>query len=73
MDRVTPVILDKEVHKVLEVIMEAHWEKAESGRRRKYYTITASGKKALDKKRSEWSEFSVGVNGILGLPTHGMA
>lgn len=56
-----------------ESLLEAHWEKAETGRRRKYYRITALGKKALEKKRAEWEEFSVGVNGILGVPTHGVA
>ncbi len=56
-----------------EKFLKSYWEQAESGRRRKYYSITASGKKTLEKKRTEWSEFSVGVNGILGVPAHGVA
>lgn len=51
---------------------EAHWDKAETGRRRKYYRITASSKKALEKRKNEWQEFSVGVNGILGVPNRGL-
>ncbi|MFP6582681.1 MAG: PadR family transcriptional regulator [Candidatus Hydrogenedentota bacterium] len=53
-------------------LLEAHWDKAETGRRRKYYRITASGKNALEKRKNEWQEFSVGVNGILGVPNRGL-
>ncbi len=56
-----------------ELFLESYWEQADSGRRRKYYKITASGKKTLEEKRAEWTEFSTGVNGILGVPVHGMA
>ena len=56
-----------------ESLLKSNWVSAESGRRRKYYRITASGKKALERKRVEWEDFSVGVNGILGVPTHGLA
>ncbi len=55
-----------------EGFLKSNWVNADSGRRRKYYRITASGKRALEKKRNEWQEFSVGVNGILGVPTHGL-
>ena len=55
-----------------ESLLKAHWVEADSGRRRKYYRITASGRKALEKKRFEWEEFSMGVNGILGVPNHGL-
>lgn len=53
-------------------LLQANWDKAETGRRRKYYRITATGKKALEKRKSEWEQFSIGVNGILGVPTHGL-
>ena len=56
-----------------DAMLKAYWEDADSGRRRKYYSITAHGKKALEQKRVEWEKFSVGVNGILGVPIHGMA
>ena len=55
-----------------ESLLKSNWVNADSGRRRKYYRITASGKKALEKKRTEWEAFSVGVNGILGVPNHGL-
>lgn len=46
-------------------LLTSFWEEAE-GRRRKYYKLTAAGKKALAAKRKEWKQFSDGVNGVLG-------
>ena len=51
-------------------LLESHWINADSGRRRKYYKITALGKKALKEKKAEWKKFHVGVNGILGVPSN---
>ena len=47
-------------------LLKSYWEQAE-GRRRKYYRLTAAGKKALAAKRDEWKQFSQGVNGVLGV------
>ena len=55
-----------------EGLLEANWDQAETGRRRKYYRITATGKKALEERKAEWEQFSVGVNSILGVPVHGL-
>lgn len=52
-------------------LLASYWEQAD-GRRRKYYKLTAAGKKALIEKRDEWKEFSKGVNGVLGV-NYGMA
>jgi PadR family transcriptional regulator PadR len=38
-----------------EGLVEAYWEPSESGPDRKYYRLTAAGKKALDGVRSEWA------------------
>ncbi len=35
-------------------LVKARWAKAESGRRRKYYRVTAKGKKSLGKERQQW-------------------
>lgn len=35
--------------------VEAQWGTAESGRRRKYYRITASGRDALAEQRVQWA------------------
>ncbi len=34
--------------------IEARWEMAENGRRRKYYRITPRGRTRLDKERRQW-------------------
>lgn len=54
-------------------LLESFWEDKETGRRRKFYRITAEGKKALDKERAEWARFVAGVNGVLGARVHGLA
>ena len=41
--------------------VEARWETAESGRRRKYYRLTESGHKELEKERKQWTS----VNTVL--------
>ena len=48
-------------------LLEAFWEEKETGRRRRFYRITAEGKKVLDEARTEWTRFAAGVNGVLGL------
>ncbi len=52
-------------------MLASFWEEAD-GRRRKYYKLTAEGRRALESKKQEWLAFSTGVNGVLGA-TCGMA
>jgi transcriptional regulator len=52
-------------------LLTAFWEDAE-GRRRKYYRLTAAGKKTLAEKKAEWEKFARGVQGVLGT-TYGLA
>lgn len=47
-------------------LLSSYWEPVE-GRRRKYYRITASGRKQLDTRKSAWRAFSQGIEGILGM------
>src|SRR5512133_500132 len=42
--------------------VEARWETAESGRRRKYYRITPQGREQLEEQRRQWQA----VNETLG-------
>jgi PadR family transcriptional regulator, regulatory protein PadR len=35
-------------------LIESRWEKAESGRRRKYYRVTESGREQLAEERRQW-------------------
>jgi PadR family transcriptional regulator PadR len=39
---------------------------ANSGKLRKYYSITKKGRTALAEKKEEWNVFSKGVNTVLG-------
>ena len=47
-------------------LLQSYWTEHD-GRRRKYYKLTPSGRKALASRRSEWQSFSEGVRGVLGL------
>lgn len=47
--------------------------KAESGKERKYYQITAKGKKQLIEEKEKWQTFSVAVNKVIGGDAHAFA
>lgn len=49
-----------------EKLLASYWQEAD-GRRRKYYKLTAAGRKNLAARRAEWEEFSAGVNRVLGV------
>lgn len=44
--------------------VEARWEVAESGRRRKYYRITAQGRAQLAEERRQWQAVDATLRGI---------
>ena len=44
-----------------ETFIQSQWKMSENGRRRKYYRLTESGKKELDKERKQW----LNVNKVL--------
>jgi DNA-binding PadR family transcriptional regulator len=44
--------------------VEARWEVAESGRRRKYYRITSRGRDQLDHERRQWQTVDGALRGI---------
>lgn len=46
-------------------LLASSWSEVD-GRRRKYYRLTAAGRKALAAKKQEWTEFATGVNAVLG-------
>ena len=49
-----------------DALLASYWEEHE-GRRRKYYKLSAAGRKALLDRRQEWQSFAAGVNGVLGI------
>jgi PadR family transcriptional regulator, regulatory protein PadR len=44
--------------------VEARWEVAESGRRRKYYRITTQGRLQLEEQRRQWQAVDATLRGI---------
>ena len=44
--------------------IEARWEKSESGRRRKYYRITADGRRQLAEERRQWEAVDTTLRGV---------
>jgi transcriptional regulator len=46
--------------------LRATWKTSAEGRRRKYYTVTADGRRYLEQVRAEWESFSKVVGRILG-------
>jgi DNA-binding PadR family transcriptional regulator len=44
--------------------IEARWEVAETGRRRKYYGITAQGRAQLAEERKQWQAVDATLRGI---------
>jgi len=44
--------------------VEARWETAETGRRRKYYGITTAGRKQLLLERKQWLAVNAALQGI---------
>lgn len=55
-----PLLHDLEVKGVLRV-----YDSNESGRSRKYYSLTDSGHTLLHNKKKEWREFSTAIEGVL--------
>lgn len=50
-------------------LLRSYWVDGSStgeGRRRKYYAVTPQGRKSLQAKRDEWSQFTQAVSGVLG-------
>lgn len=44
--------------------VEARWEVADSGRRRKYYRITPQGREQLEEQRKQWHAVDATLRGI---------
>lgn len=44
--------------------IEARWEVAESGRKRKYYRVTAQGRDQLAEERRQWQAVDAALRGV---------
>ena len=49
--------------------IESRWEEAESGRRRKYYRLTPSGRRQLADERRQWQTVDQALGRIWSSPT----
>ena len=49
------------------------YEQEAAGKTRKYYSLTAAGRKQLRVKEGEWKEYSRAVSGVLGGVSYGPA
>jgi transcriptional regulator len=47
-------------------LLEAEWGRTETGRRAKFYRLTAEGEAHLAREAERWAEFSGAVSAILG-------
>lgn len=47
-------------------LLEAEWGKTDTGRRAKFYRLTADGHEHLEAESERWAEFSMAVSAILG-------
>lgn len=45
--------------------ISSYWDESTT-KKRKYYAITKEGKKYLKDRKQEWTEFSNGINRVLG-------
>jgi PadR family transcriptional regulator, regulatory protein PadR len=54
-------------------LLASHWTTADSGRRRRVYSLTRRGSQALAKQRTVWQKFSEAIGGLLRQPDHATA
>jgi PadR family transcriptional regulator PadR len=47
-------------------LVKGSWESSDSGRRRRYYSITGKGKGQLAKQKEQLKELSAGLNYVFG-------
>jgi PadR family transcriptional regulator PadR len=47
-------------------LLKSTWTTADSGRRRRVYTLTKTGNRALVERRGTWKQFSEAIGGLLG-------
>lgn len=47
-------------------LLESEWGKSELDRRAKFYSLTAKGRRALEREAREWAAFSEAISTVLG-------
>jgi PadR family transcriptional regulator PadR len=57
-----PLLYNLEARK----LVKGKWENADSGRKRRYYSITSKGKDELAKQKAQLKELTAGLNLVFG-------
>ncbi len=57
-----PLLYNLEARK----LVKGKWEEAESGRKRRYYSITSTGKDELARQKAQLKELTAGLNFVFG-------
>jgi PadR family transcriptional regulator PadR len=47
-------------------LLKAAWRESDAGRRRKYYSLTAKGRRQAASKRRQWTHISAAMRAIIG-------
>jgi transcriptional regulator len=47
-------------------LLNSRWTTADNGRRRRVYSLTKTGTRALAERRAVWKQFSDAIGGLLG-------
>jgi PadR family transcriptional regulator, regulatory protein PadR len=50
-------------------LLESRWVTPTSGRRRRVYSLTSSGRASLNSRRASWQDFSTAISSFLGPPS----
>ena len=53
--------------------VKSYMAKGDTGKERRYYKITRSGKKQLTEEKKKWEEFSISVNKVIGGESYAFA
>jgi PadR family transcriptional regulator, regulatory protein PadR len=48
-------------------LIAGEWQEADSGRKRRYYSITSKGKTQLAGQKEQWEQLQAGANLVLGI------
>src|SRR5258706_4400151 len=48
--------------------IRAHWGESENKRKARFYTLTAAGRKRLEKEQASWESLSSAITLVLGTP-----
>jgi PadR family transcriptional regulator PadR len=66
----TAALLYPALHQLeMEALVESEWQAVQGKRRRKYYTITPEGRKALGQSKDEWQNFVTRLFNTMQPPT----